>query len=71
MAMWRDRWLALGVVGALLTYLACFAPLAVVALGAIGLGAWTGRLDLLLLPLLVAVGALAGYRYRARRGRTP
>jgi mercuric ion transport protein len=69
--MWRDRWLALGVVGAALTCLACLTPLAVVALGAIGLGAWTGRLDLVLLPLLVAFVALAAYRYRACRGRTP
>ena len=39
------------------------------ALGAIGLGAWTGRLDLVLLPLLVAFVALAAYQYRARGGR--
>jgi len=40
-------------------------------LGAIGLGAWTGRLDLVLPPLLVAFVALVAYRYRACRGRTP
>ena len=68
--MWRDRWLALGVVGALLACLACFMPLAVVALGAIGLGAWTGRPDLVLLAVLVAFVALAAYRFRACRGRT-
>jgi mercuric ion transport protein len=69
--MRHDRCLALGVAGALLTCLACLTPLAVVALGAIGLGAWTGRLDLVLLPLLVAFVALVAYRYRACRGRTP
>ena len=69
--MWRDRWLALGVVGALLACPACFTPLAVGALGAIGLGAWTGRLDLLLLAVLVAFVALAAYRYRACRRSTP
>jgi mercuric ion transport protein len=69
--MRHDRWLALGVVGALLTCLACLTPLAVVALGAIGLGAWTGRLDRVLLSLLVACVGLVAYRYRACRGRTP
>ena len=43
--MWRDRWSALGVVGAAL---ACLTPVAVLVLGAVGLGAWTGRLDLVL-----------------------
>ena len=67
--MWRDRWLALGVIGALLTCVACLAPVAVLTVGAVWLGAWTGRLDLVLLPLLVALVALAAYRYRARRRR--
>ncbi|HKY88456.1 MAG: hypothetical protein A3E31_13010 [Candidatus Rokubacteria bacterium RIFCSPHIGHO2_12_FULL_73_22] len=65
--MWRDRWLALGVVGALLTCLACVTPVALLLLGAIGLGAWTGRLDVVLLPLLVGFVALAALRLRARR----
>jgi mercuric ion transport protein len=67
--MWRDRWFALGVIGALLTCLACLTPLAVLALGAIGLGAWTGRLDVALLPLLVGFVALAVHRYRHARRR--
>ncbi|OGK88811.1 MAG: hypothetical protein A2X52_13775 [Candidatus Rokubacteria bacterium GWC2_70_16] len=67
--MWRDRWLALGVTGALLTCVACLAPAAVLAVGAVWLGAWVGRLDLVLLPLLVALVALAACRYRARRRR--
>jgi mercuric ion transport protein len=65
--MWRDRWFALGAVGAALACLACLTPVAVVALGAIGLGAWTGRRDLVLLPLLAGFVALAAYRYRMRR----
>ena len=67
--MWRDRWLALGVVGAVLACLACVTPVAVILLGAVGLGAWSGRLDVALLPLLVGFLALAVYRVRARRGR--
>ncbi len=69
--MWRDRWLALGVSGAAFACLACVTPLAVVALGAIGLGAWAGRLDAVLLPVLVVFPALAVYRYRVARRRAP
>ena len=65
--MWRDGWLALGVVGAALACLACLTPVVVVLLGAIGLGAWTGRLDIVLLPLLAGFVVLVVYRYRLRR----
>jgi len=65
--MWRDRWFALGVVGAALACLACLTPVAVLVLGAIGLGAWTGRLDVALLPLLAGFVGLAAYRYHMRR----
>ena len=68
--MWRDRWLVLGVIGAALTCLACLTPALVLLLGAIGLGALTGRLDLIVLPLFVAFTGLALYRYRqVRRGK--
>ena len=65
--MWRDCWLALGVIGAALTCLACLTPVTVLVLGAIGLGAWSGRLDIVLLPLLAGFVVLAVYRYRLRR----
>ena len=68
--MWRDRWFALGVIGAVVTCVACLTPAAVLALGAIGLGAWTGRLDLVVVPLLVGFVVLAVYRYRSVRRRT-
>lgn len=67
--MRRDWWFALGVIGAALTCLACLAPVAVLALGAIGLGAWAGRLDVVLLLLLLGFVVLAVYRYRLMRGR--
>jgi len=67
--MWRDRWFALGIVGAIASCLACFTPTAVIVLGAIGLGAWSGRLDAILLPVLVAFLGLAVYRYWL--GRSP
>lgn len=65
--MGRDRWLMLGIVGAALSCLACLTPVAVLALGAIGLGAWTGRLDVVVLLLLVGSVALVVYRYWIRR----
>lgn len=66
--MWRDRWFAIGVIGAVLSCLACLTPVAVLALGAVGLGALTGHLDLIFLPVLLAFVALALYRYwRGRR----
>ncbi|MBI3637721.1 MAG: mercury resistance system transport protein MerF [Candidatus Rokubacteria bacterium] len=69
--MWRDRWFAVGVIGVVLSCLVCLTPLAVVALAAVGLGAWTGRLDLILLPILVVFAGLVVYRYRVacRRAR--
>jgi mercuric ion transport protein len=59
----------LGVIGTALTCLACLTPVAILVLGAIGLGAWTGRLDLVLLPLLLGFVVLAVYRYRLMRGK--
>ena len=61
--MWRDRWFVLGVIGTALACLACLTPGLVVVLGAIGLGTLAGRLDLVLLPLLVGFAGLAAYRY--------
>ncbi len=69
--MWRDRWFAVGVIGAALSCLACFTPLAVPALGALGLGAWAGHLDVMLWPVLIALLALAVYRYQAVCRRAP
>lgn len=66
--MWHDRWFAIGRRGAVLSCLAC--PVAVLALGAIGLGAPTGHLDLVLLPVLLAFVALAFYRYWLGRRAT-
>lgn len=68
--MWRDRWLALGIIGAVLSCLACLTPVAVLMFGAIGLGTWTGRLDVILLSLLIGFVVLAASRYWIARGRT-
>lgn len=48
-----------GSIGAALTCLACFTPLAVTLLGVVGLAGWAGYLDYILFPLLaVFVGVL-------------
>jgi mercuric ion transport protein len=62
--MWRDRWFAVAVIGAALSCLACLTPLPVVVVAAIGLGAWTGHVDLILLPVLIAFVVFAVYRAR-------
>ena len=69
--MWRDRWLALGVIGAALACLSCLTPFIVIALGAIGLSAWAGHLDIVVLPVLTACIALVIYRYRVAGRRAP
>ena len=69
--MGRDRWLALGMIGTVLSCVACLTPVALLVLGAIGLGAWTGRLDTVLFSLLIGFVALAVYRYWSLRRRTP
>jgi hypothetical protein len=48
----------LGMIGTILTCVACFTPLAVVLLGAIGLARWAGYLDYVLVPLLAVFAAL-------------
>ncbi len=67
----KDRLLTTGVVGSVVAALCCFTPVLVVALGALGLSAWLGWLDYVLLPalaLFLAITALALIRrFRARR----
>jgi mercuric ion transport protein len=67
--MERDRWFVASLIGALVACLACLTPIAVIALGAIGLGAWTGHLDIVLTAVLVIFLAIAAYRWREMRRR--
>ena len=62
------RLLRIGSIGALIAALCCFTPLLVVTLGAIGLGAVVGYLDLVLLPVLaLCIGIVLYALYRMRR----
>jgi mercuric ion transport protein len=69
--MWRDRWFVFGVVGAVLSCLACLTPVVVLALAAVGLGAWSGHLDTALLLMLLLFAGLAFFRYRVTARRAP
>lgn len=50
--MSNNRLLKIGIVGTIVAALCCFTPLLVVFLGALGLSAMVGYLDVVLLPTL-------------------
>ena len=55
--------IATGIVGTVIAALCCFTPVLVVLLGAVGLSAWLGWLDYVLLPALAFfVGGEEGHR---------
>ena len=57
-----DRTLVtVGAVGAAVAALCCFTPLLVVLLGAVGLSAWIGWLDYVLLPAIAIFASVAIY----------
>lgn len=58
--------LRLGIVGTIVSALCCFTPLLVVLLGAVGLAAVVGRLDLVLFPALGGFVLLTAYALRRR-----
>ena len=63
------RLLKTGIVGTIVAAICCFTPVLVVLLGAVGLSAWLGWLDYVLLPalaLFVALTVYAVFRQRTR-----
>ena len=50
-----------GIIGSVLTAICCFTPVLVILLGSLGLSAWAGWLDVILLPALALFIALTGY----------
>jgi mercuric ion transport protein len=68
----EEFWLRFGIIGAIIVALCCFTPILVLLLGALGLGAITGTLDYVLLPVLAAFVALTIYAWvkRWQRQRT-
>ncbi|MFQ5765487.1 MAG: mercury resistance system transport protein MerF [Rhodospirillales bacterium] len=66
--MTDDRLLKTGIIGAAVAALCCFTPVLVVGLGAVGLSAWLGWLDYVLLPALTGFILLTAYAlYRRSR----
>ena len=53
--------LTTGIVGAVIAAVCCFTPALVLLLGAIGLSAWVGWLDYVLLPALIVFVGIIGY----------
>ena len=61
--------IATGIVGTVIAALCCFTPVLVVFLGTLGLSAWLGWLDYVLLPALAFFVALTVYAVWRRQRR--
>jgi mercuric ion transport protein len=59
--MTNSNLLKVGITGSIIAAICCFTPFLVVLLGALGLSAWLGWLDIVLLPALVIFLAITGY----------
>lgn len=70
-AMRKNRLLTAGITGTVIAALCCFTPVLVTILGAIGLSAWLGWLDYLLLPALAGFLLLTVYAILSRRRGDP
>jgi mercuric ion transport protein len=56
-----------GIIGTVIAAICCFTPVLVVLLSALGLAAWAGWLDYVLIPTLVFFIGLTGYAYYRQR----
>ncbi len=66
--MLKDTWFRIGLIGTVFAAVCCFTSAAVVALGAIGLGAYSAWLDPILIPaLLIFSGILVVAVIRAKQ----
>lgn len=60
----------MGIAGTVLAIVCCFTPALVLLLGAVGLSAWLGWLDYVLLPAMLGFASLTVYGlYRRRQAR--
>lgn len=62
-----DTLLKTGIIGTVIAALCCFTPVLVILLGAVGLSAWVGYLDGVLLPALAVFVGLTVYALMARK----
>jgi mercuric ion transport protein len=63
----KNRLLQIGIIGTVLAAICCFTPVLVILLGAIGLSAIVGWLDVVLLPVLVIFIGITGYALWRRK----
>ncbi|MGI9332482.1 MAG: mercury resistance system transport protein MerF [Gammaproteobacteria bacterium] len=63
--------LSTGLIGFVVAAICCFTPVLVVGMGAIGLSAWLGWLDYVLLPMLAVFLGLIVYSVLARSKGEP
>ncbi len=57
----KDRLLQIGVIGTIVAAICCFTPVLIILLGAVGLSALVGYLDIVLLPSLAIFLVITGY----------
>jgi mercuric ion transport protein len=58
--------LRIGILGSVVSALCCFTPALVLLFGAVGLSAWVGHLDAVLLPALILFIGLTIYAFLKR-----
>lgn len=56
-----------GIAGSVVTAICCATPVLVILLGAVGLSAWVGWLDYVLIPVLLGFVGLTLYTWRRLR----
>lgn len=61
--MKKSSLLKTGIIGTAVAALCCFTPVLVVLFGAVGLAAWVGYLDYVLMPALIFFVGLTLYAY--------
>ena len=59
----ENKLLRASLAGAVVTAVCCFTPVLVILMGAAGLAAWTGKLDMILFPLLGVFLVVAAFAY--------
>lgn len=56
-----------GIIGSIIAAICCATPVLVIALGALGLSAWLGWVDYVLIPALVLFLAITAYGFWRRQ----
>jgi len=61
--MKKSTLLKTGIIGSVIAALCCLTPVLVILFGAVGLAAWIGHLDAVLMPALIFFLALTAYAF--------